>query len=308
MAAPPCKGVKKDGTPCRGNGNEQLDGYCIAHGAPEKTRAWRVLGGENSSTAARADKRIPERFRPVIQAVTNGIAEVREGTLKPAAYAAICRGAKILLELYRAADADMELVRLEEIEAAAAEVSGSHGDLEILDAAAELSAQQERYRLESLAQQGLLSIEPAPPPTNGKTKPSARPVLTAAGRRSFGYRELTGYNKDYLECLKEEISVSDYHEHELLEKIKVLTTMRAGLQAANAALDHPPAPARDALTGLALGQPPSCVDPGAQPVDPGAAPDAAADLKDRLRLVNEIIDDLKDTHAGEFEGLIFKYI
>ena len=57
-----------------------------------------------------------------------------------------------------------------------------------------------------------------------------------------------------------------------------------------------------------VGQPPSCVDPGAQPVDPDAAPDAAADLKDRLRLVNEIIDDLKDTHAGEFEGLIFKYI
>ena len=48
----------------------------------------------------------------------------------------------------------MELVRVEEIEAAAAEVNGSHGDLEILDAAAELSAQQERYRLESLAQQG----------------------------------------------------------------------------------------------------------------------------------------------------------
>ena len=191
MAAPPCKGVKKDGSPCRGNGNDQLDGYCIAHGAPEKTRAWRVLGGENSSTAARADKRIPERFRPVIQAVTNGIAEVREGTLKPAAYAAICRGAKILLELYRAADADMELVRLEEIEAAAAEVNGSHGDLEILDAAAELSAQQERYRLESLAQQGLLSIEPAPPQSNGKTKPSSQPVLTAAGRRSFGYQQLS---------------------------------------------------------------------------------------------------------------------
>ena len=95
MAAPPCKGVKKDGAPCRGNGNEQLDGYCIAHGAPEKTRAWRVRGGENSSTAARADKRIPERFRPVIQAVTNGIAEVREGTLKPAAYSAICGGTRL---------------------------------------------------------------------------------------------------------------------------------------------------------------------------------------------------------------------
>ena len=308
MAAPPCKGVKKDGTPCRGNGNDQLDGYCIAHGAPEKTRAWRVLGGENSSTAARADKRIPERFRPVIQAVTNGIAEVREGTLKPAAYAAICRGAKILLELYRAADADMELVRVEEIEAAAAEVNGSHGDLEILDAAAELSAQQERYRLESLAQQGLLSIEPAPPPTNGKTKPSARPVLTDAGRRSFGYRELTGYNKDYLEFLKDDVYCNVYSEYPLRDMLQNLVAMRTDLQAAKTELDHPPEPARDALTGLALGQPPSCVDPGAQPVDPDAAPNVAADLKDRLRLVNEIIDDLKDTHAGEFEGLIFKYI
>ena len=295
MAAPPCKGVKKDGTPCRGNGNEQLDGYCIAHGAPEKTRAWRVLGGENSSTAARADKRIPERFRPVIQAVTNGIAEVREGTLKPAAYAAICRGAKILLELYRAADAEMELVRLEEIEAAAAEVSGSHGDLEILDAAAELSAQQERYRLESLAQQGLLSIEPAPPPTNGKTKPSARPVLTDVRPpqlRLPGTEPAT--TRTTSNASKRMISVAaTISEHELLEKIKVLTTMRAGLQAANAA---------NWTTRLSPRATPSPASPSASPqvrrrprapshVDPGAAPDAAADLKDRLRLVNEIIDE-----------------
>ena len=308
MAAPPCKGVKKDGTPCRGNGNDQLDGYCIAHGAPEKTRAWRVLGGENSSTAARADKRIPERFRPVIQAVTNGIAEVREGTLKPAAYAAICRGAKILLELYRAADAEMELVRLEEIEAAAAEVSGSHGDLEILDAAAELSAQQERYRLESLADQGLLSIEPAPPPANGKTKPSAQPVLTDAGRRSFGYQQQTGPSQDYLEFLKDDVYCNVYSEYPLRDMLKNLVAMRTDLQAAKTELDHPPEPARDALTGLALSQLPSGVEPGPPPTDPGAAPDTAAVLEDKLRQVNQILDKLKDTYTDEYDGLVHKFI
>ena len=276
MAAPPCKGVKKDGTPCRGNGNEQLDGYCIAHGAPEKTRAWRVLGGENSSTAARADKRIPERFRPVIQAVTNGIAEVREGTLKPAAYAAICRGAKILLELYRAADADMELVRVEEIEAAAAEVNGSHGDLEILDAAAELSAQQERYRLESLAEQGLLSIEPAPPPTNGKTKPSAQPVLTDVRPPQL---RLPGTEpaptRTTSNASKRMISVAaTISEHELLEKIQSAhNNASRSARGQCSELDHPPAPARDALTGLALGQLPSpASNPGAQPRRPWRSP------------------------------------
>ena len=62
MAAPPCKGIKKDGTPCRGNGNEQLEGYSIAHGAPEKTRAWRVRGGENSSPNASAPSSRPSQM------------------------------------------------------------------------------------------------------------------------------------------------------------------------------------------------------------------------------------------------------
>ena len=34
MAKTPCKGIKKDGTPCQGHGLTQYDGYCIAHDPP----------------------------------------------------------------------------------------------------------------------------------------------------------------------------------------------------------------------------------------------------------------------------------
>ena len=313
MAAPPCKGVKKDGTPCRGNGNEQLDGYCIAHGAPEKTRAWRVLGGENSSTAARADKRIPERFRPVIQAVTNGIAEVREGTLKPAAYAAICRGAKILLELYRAADADMELVRLEEIEAAAAEVSGSHGDLEILDAAAELSAQQERYRLESLADQGLLSIEPAPPPANGKTKPSAQPVLTDVRPPPLRLPATepapprTTSNSSKTRCPLCNV-YNEYPLRDMLQSARCNANRPASGQCTE--LDHPPEPARDALTGLALSQLPSpASNPAPRPRRPWTQPRTPPpSSKTSCARSTRSWTSLKDTYTGRIRRAgPFKY-
>ena len=66
MTSIPCKSLKKDGTPCRGNGLDQLDGYCIAHAPADKAWQWRSRGGKASSAAARADKRIPERLRDAI--------------------------------------------------------------------------------------------------------------------------------------------------------------------------------------------------------------------------------------------------
>ena len=48
MASTPCKGLKKDGTSCRGNGLEQLDGYCIAHAPADKAWHWRSHGGKSS--------------------------------------------------------------------------------------------------------------------------------------------------------------------------------------------------------------------------------------------------------------------
>ena len=51
MASTPCKGLKKDGTPCRGNGLDQLDGYCIAHAPADKALQWRSRGGKASSAS-----------------------------------------------------------------------------------------------------------------------------------------------------------------------------------------------------------------------------------------------------------------
>ena len=84
MAKILCKSVRKDGSPCQGQGLEQFDGYCIAHGPADKVRESRARGGRNSSTAARADKRIPERMQSVIKGLAEGFIAVREGTLSPA--------------------------------------------------------------------------------------------------------------------------------------------------------------------------------------------------------------------------------
>ena len=213
MSATPCKGVKKDGAPCRGNGLEQLDGYCLAHGPTELTRGWRVRGGENSSTAARADKRLPERYRDVINIVVQGIDDVKEGIMTPAALTAIARAVDSLLDLNRVADAEMELIRAEENEAAAAAVNGSQGDLAILDTADAYAAQQERYRIDSLVAQGLVTMQPGPEQANGQPEAAAQPVLTDAGRRSFGYKSLTGYDQGDFDSIKKKLHNGDYFDY-----------------------------------------------------------------------------------------------
>ena len=114
MSSTPCKSLKRDGTPCRGNGLEQLDGYCIAHAPADKAWQWRSRGGKASSAAARADKRIPDRLRHTIERVSTGMDQVLEGKLEPAALSAISRAAKVLIELYRLADHEMDLIRAEE--------------------------------------------------------------------------------------------------------------------------------------------------------------------------------------------------
>ena len=81
MAKTPCKSIKRDGSPCNGKGLEQFDGYCIAHGPADQTRQWRALGGTNSSTAARLDKRIPARLKNMMDMLEDGMNRVLEGAL-----------------------------------------------------------------------------------------------------------------------------------------------------------------------------------------------------------------------------------
>ena len=183
MAKTLCKSFKRDGSPCQGQGLEQFDGYCIAHAPADQTRAWRARGGQASSTAARADKRIPERQQVVIQALTEGMLAVQEGTLSPAAYSAMCKGAKEVREYYLLADKEMEAIRTEETQAAAEEIAGAHGDLAILAAADTFTAQQNQYRIDSLIDQDLATCDS--PQTDDRP---AEYVLTDEGRKRFDFR------------------------------------------------------------------------------------------------------------------------
>ena len=158
-----CKGRRKDGQPCQGLGQPQFDGYCIAHAPAEKTREWRSRGGKASSSAARADKRIPDRLRRPIELVIQGMEDLVEGKiegkLEAADLSALCRAARTLIELYRFADAEMEQIRAEETEVAAAQAVGDFGDPEVLDRAAAIAAWHRRYTIESLIAQGIVTLE-----------------------------------------------------------------------------------------------------------------------------------------------------
>ena len=144
-----CKSIKKNGSPCQGKGLKQFDSYCIAHGPADKVRQWRSRGGKNSATAARLDKRIPARLKDMMDMLDDGMKRLLDGTLTPAAYTAICRGAKVRIDLYRLADKEMKAIRTEETQAAAADA---------------IVAQQDQYRLESLVHQGLAELGESPYP------------------------------------------------------------------------------------------------------------------------------------------------
>ena len=286
MAKIPCKGLKKDGNPCQGHGLPRFDGYCIAHAPAEKTREWRSLGGKNSSTVARSDKRIPERLRAAIEALDQGLFDVREGKLDPAAYSAMCRGAKVMADLYRLADVEMELIRNEETEAAALEVIGAHGNPAILNAAAQISAEHDRYMVESLIEQGLVTLEPDI--TQDSAAPAA-PVLTDTGRRRFGLQRLTSYTQEDIDHIKELLALPTHQQHQWTAALRTLFKMRTSIEEAIADLASHPAPARDALTGHTLSQPPAGVKTGPVPAANPAKTEAAAKiLKNQLRQVDQL--------------------
>ena len=64
MASTPCKGLKKTGTPCRGNGLEQLDGYCIAHAPADE--AWQLRSHGSKAFASHPSAVMhPKFFCPI---------------------------------------------------------------------------------------------------------------------------------------------------------------------------------------------------------------------------------------------------
>ena len=255
MARTPCKGFKKDGTPCQGRGLTQYDGYCIAHGPPaDQAHQWRSLGGQNSSTAARLDKRTPERLKTAIDLINDGIAQVAQGTMEPARLNAMSRGVGALIDLLTFGDRDMETIRREETEQAAAQLLGVQGNLDLLESADDVSARQDLYRSQSLVDQGLAELVPSPDPDQ-----PPQIVLTEEGRRRFGYRRPCQCTQAYIDDWN---SLLDFDLYEITAYPDIdeeLAGMEAGIEQALASAALQPSPPPDPLTGQPMTELPTGV-------------------------------------------------
>ena len=252
-----CKSVRKDGSPCQGRGLEKYDGLCIAHGpAPDQVHEWRSLGGTNSATAARLDKRMPARLKQAIDLVHDCMKRVVAGTLSPAACNAACRSAKTLVDLHRRADEEMDLIRTEETQAAAAKFAGAHGDPDILAAADAITAKQDQYRAESLVDQGFAEFTK---PTNPKVPPEM--VLNDKGRRRFGYHDLD-FTKQLLDEVADQLDDFDGKQAALTvlpETTELLETMKENVEETQSRLAGNSEAPFDPLTGQSINKLPARV-------------------------------------------------
>ena len=298
-----CKSFKLDGSPCQGQGLKQFDGYCIAHAPADKTRAWRARGGKNSSTAARLDKRIPERLQGIIKDLAEGFTAVRDGTLSPAAYTAMCRGAKAMNDVYCNADEEMEQIRNEETQAAAEEIAGAHGDLDILAAAAAIIARQNEYRVQSLVEQELAE----PELKDDETKPAPH-LLTAEGKKRFGHRLRSVYKQKDIADMKEAAEKYTFKRSELPGQIKYMAEMRTHMEKtlAEGQLDPagasapPPDPALpcDPLTGQPLNELPAGVTSGPTSDSDETEPSPAI-LEDQIQQLEDQIREYEKNYEIE---------
>lgn len=292
MATTLCLGIKKNGSPCQGKGLEQYDGLCFAHGPADHIRAERSsLGGKNSATAVRLDKRIPQRLKQAIDLLEDGMVRVSQGLLSPSAYTAMCRGVKTLFEAYRLADEEAAATRIEEFAAAAAEITGVQADLDILEAAADIGARQDQFRRESLVDQGLAKPEE---PSLPDQPPQA--VLTEEGRRRFGYRRPCGYDQDEIDEVKEILDQYKYQHVELPELARELEAIEVIIEGAleDALLES--APPLDPLTGQPMKELPTGVTSGklteSRVPDPGPSAEYLEDLLRQTKEQSRKVDDL----------------
>ena len=192
----------------------------------------------------------------------------------------------MLIELYRLADHEMDLIRSEETAAAAAQVAGAAGDPQLLDAAAAIAAWQDQYRIDALIDQGLVAPEPVE--TKDADQPQAH-VLTAAGRQRFGYQRLTKYTRRDIDVCRELVIDNPPEGHDLPVALYDLYFIRKNLNELLADCAPASPPVVDALTGQPLSRLPAAVIPATVPiVGRGQAEQAAADLQDLLRHANHL--------------------
>ena len=242
-----CKGIRKDGSPCKGKALDQYDGYCIAHGpTPDQAHQWRSKGGKNSATAARLDKRIPERIKVEIELLEETADLVKKGELSPAAGNTIRNCVKTKLECYRFADKDMDLIRAEEIQAAAAELLGLKGNLDVLEAADDMAARQDKHRREALVEQDFAEVKE---PFNPDQPPEI--FLNDKGRRRFGYRNLAS-TQQLLNEIDDQLTEYDPQNSDLSEITGLLGDLQEHVEDTLSALARDDVAPFDPLTGRSI--------------------------------------------------------
>lgn len=293
-----CKALRKDGQPCQGFGQAKLDGYCIAHAPADKVWAWRSRGGKASSTAARADKRMPDRLRGTIEKLTKGMDDLIAGEIDPAALSALSRAARVLVSLYRLSDEEMDLIRAEESAAAVAQVSGGFGDPALLEQADAIVSWQNQYIIDSLIRQGLVTLlDEETQDANG----SPLIVLTVSGRQRFRYQRLTTYKQENIDELKTVAGFTDIEGAQLPAVLVDLHKIRTHLEELLTDCAPGSPPVLDPLTGQALSQLPYGVKPATVPVaGPEEAEQAVQEIQDLLLKANELTTEVEAVYQKQY--------
>ena len=106
-----CPAFRKDGQAC--TALARADGYCVGH-SPQAQEA-RRKGGLNSSRAARADKLLPSRLRPVVAALEDALKEVHKGELDPRVGTAMASIAGALVRVISVGELEERLRVLENL-------------------------------------------------------------------------------------------------------------------------------------------------------------------------------------------------
>jgi hypothetical protein len=104
-----CPAVRRDGTPCSAMAGSS--GFCVGHdaGAQEARRK----GGQSTSRAARAQRLLPARLRPVADRLEQALRQVHDGELDPRLATAMASLAGALVRVLTSGEMEERLRALE---------------------------------------------------------------------------------------------------------------------------------------------------------------------------------------------------
>ena len=143
----------------------------------------------------------------------------------------------------------MDLIRTEEIQAAAAaKYLDAHANLDVLEAADEMSARQDKFRREALVEQDFAEVKQPFKPD----QPSEI-VLNDKGRRRFGYHDLK-INQQLLNEIDDELTEYDPHQSDLSEITGLLEDLQEEVEDTLSAIARDDVAPFDPLTGRSITQ------------------------------------------------------